>query len=111
HGGRVDAQERVAVALLAQGGRQGGDSLCSHGGGLFVAALQRRVVGIDHAREGGVGQRVLVPAANQGRVGQGGQPVEGTQHVAGRTFEQSATAKAEQGIAAEQEAMAVECDV
>ena len=111
HARRIHAQEGIAGAFAGQGHRQAGfaaGALPAH----FVQALV--AVGVDGFGFPGktpVGFGVFVGAQDPGVAGQGGQAVERGQHLRRAAFEQAAAAEAEEGVAAKQQAGAVEGDV
>ena len=60
--------------------------------GFLLTALQGSVGGIDVQREGRIGQGVLVAATHKRLAWQGGQALQGVEHLWGRTFEHPPTA-------------------
>ena len=78
---------------------------------LSQPCIANSVVGFRCPGEAPIGLRVLVPTADQGLAREGGEPVEGGQHLCRRAFEHPAAAEAEKGIAAKQESSAVKGDM
>ena len=89
HGGRIDAQEGIAGQFVGKRAGEGRRALLAHRRYVLLAAPQRLIVRIDHARERGIGLGVFVAAAHQGVRGQGCQADERAQHVGGRALEQA----------------------
>ena len=100
------AQEGVDQAFASKRGRQRDF--------VAVAALLHvgqhvayvAVAGFDDGRELEIRERVFVRAEDARGVGQGSQAVKRVEHLGGSAFKQATATSAEQGIAAEQRAMA-----
>ncbi len=107
----VAAQKRIAGDFVAQQCGQAGLATVALRLGLAGAYLQGGVVGVDGQREGGIGECVLVAAANLRVVGQRSQPLQRCQHLRRLAFEHAAAAQREQGVAAEQHAFTVVSDM
>ena len=107
HGGILAAQERIAGTFVVEGGWQAGLVCRAQAADFGGAFAQGCVTRIDRGRKGRVRQRVFVPAADQSLAGQGRQALQRGMHLRGRAFEHPPAAQAEQGIPAEQQAIAI----
>ena len=105
------AQEGIDAPLAIERGRQR-DRVTAAQRLNGVEGLEHvGVAGLDRRGEAQVAECVLMGAVDQSFVRQRCDAVEGIEHLGGRAFEQPATTRAEQRVAAEERAVAVIGDV
>ena len=101
----VGSQERVEQPLCGQGRGQRGLSARAKRRDRLDPPHHVAIAGLGRRGERQVREGVLVTATHQGRIRQGPQSIQRLQHLRRGAFEQAAAAGAEQGVAAEQQAV------
>ena len=94
------AKEGVGRALHGERGRHTRQTRRAQALDLADPGQERRVIGIDGARETGIGEGVFMAAADQRLAGKGRELREAREHLRRRALEQAAAAERKQGVAA-----------